>query len=273
MTRFMGVSKLMGNRFMGEGDESVDDSTDDAAPTTSTPTPTPEVKKVFTQEELNRFLADERRRAQKANEKTIKQLQDLQKNASLTEEEKARLEERIETIKNDFLSKEEIQKKEQQKERNRQKTELEAREKEALRWKNLYEQNTVETGLLTAASSDPDVFNPQQIVTFLRPMTRLIEELDEMGQPTGRFIPKVRFPGVDKDKKEVILDLSPSDVLKQMKDMPDKHGNLFKSGAIPGLGGNNAANNRSTNPNEPPKDPAQFRKWRKDHPNYQSNMK
>lgn len=259
---------IMGRRnvyFEGEG-EGEGETNEETSTPTSTPTPTP-TPKTFTQEDVNRFLADEKRKAQKANERTIKELETLKKNSALTEEEKGRLEDRVETLRNEFLSKEELAKKEAAKERNKTKQELETKEKESNKWKGLYEETVTQTGLLTAASSDPDIFNPQQIVDLLQPRTRLVEELDsESGNPTGRYTPKVRFAGKDKDGKDIVLELAPTEAVKQMKEMPDKYGNLFKNGATGGLGSNNV--HKGPRGNEPPTDPVAFREWRKKNPNY-----
>jgi hypothetical protein len=109
-----------------------------------------------------------------------------------------------------------------------------------------------------------DAFNADQVVTILRPSTRLIEELDpETNQPTGRFVPKVRLAGKDKDGKSVVLDLTPTDAVKQMKEMPEIYGNLFKSGAHSGVGGNNNASyNKGTNSPPIGQGQAAYLKWR-----------
>ncbi len=250
--------RIMGNynRYF-EGEEVEEEKVEEEKPV---PTSTP---KTFTQEEVNKIAAEERRKAQKANEKTVKQLEDLKKNATLTEEQKTQLEERIETIKNEYLTKEELARKEAAKDKNKTKLELDAKTKEAEKWKKMYEETTVDTGLWAAASSDPDIFSPQQIVDLLKPKTRLVEELEEdSGQPTGRYTTKVRFAGKDKDGNTITLDLTPTDVVKQMKEMPEVYGNQFRNNATGGVGGNNVQT-RTNNSNVPPTDPAAYREWRK----------
>jgi hypothetical protein len=227
----------------------------------------PEQPQQFSQDQVNKFLAEERRKLQKANERTVQQLEALRKNASLTEQEKISLEERIETIKNEFLSKEQIQQKELQKAQKKQKEEIETVQKEVGKWKNLYEETTVENSLLGAAASDPDVFNPRQILELLRPRTRLVEELDEeSGKPTGRFTPRVRLPGKDKDGNNITLELVPGEAVKQLKENTTEYGNLFKSNVIKGVGGNNSGDTRKSN--DPPEEPGAFRAWRKQNPDY-----
>ena len=219
--------------------------------------------KTFTQDDVNKFLAEERRKAQKGNERTVKELETLRKTANLTTEEKEKLEIRIEDLKNEFLSKEELAKKETKKEADKTKRQLEDLVTERDRWKNLFTSSTIERELVSAAAAD--AYNPDQILKILKPDTRLTEELDaETGQPTGKLIPKVKFVGKDKDGKPVQLDLSATEAIKQMKEMQE-YGNLFRSGANGGLGGNNAITLNLTK-GEIPTDPRAYREWRKKNP-------
>lgn len=251
----------------GEGESSEGENTSETQ--TISTTPITDAEKKFSQTDINRFLAEEKRKAQKAQEKTIKQLEELKKSQSLTEEEKVRWEERIEVMKNEFLTKEELAKKQAKAERDKQKAEAEAREKETAKWKRLYEEKTTEVGIAVAAS-DPDVYNPQQIVDILTPKTRLVEEMDsETGQPTGRFTTKTRIMGKNQEGKEVIFELTPSEAVRLMKDQPEKWGNLFRTVATGGLGGNNLANRNRGDDTQAPTDPRQFREWRKKNPDYQ----
>jgi hypothetical protein len=254
----------------------ITDDGDDDGGETATPTPTPIEKKEekppqqFTQEQVNKFLAEERRKLQKANENTVKQLEALRRNASLTEQEKINLEERIETIKNEFLTKEQIQQKEQKKEAIKKAEELQNAIKEGARWKTLYEESTVDNTLLGAAASDPDVFNPKQIHELLKPRTRLVEELDTDGKPTGRFTPRIKLPGKNKDGESIILELTATEAVKQMKENTAEFGNLFKSNVVKGVGGSNNGDARKGG--GPPDDPAAFRVWRKANPDYAKNQ-
>jgi hypothetical protein len=239
----------------GEGD-SEGEKTGSPTPTPTTPTPTP----TFTQDDVNKFVAEERRRQKKANEATIKQLEDLKKTAQLTAEEKERLETRIEDLKNESLTKEQIAKKEAKKEAERIEREKEQLHKEALKWKSKYEESTIDRELLDAAGTD--AYNPTQFLDILRPKTRLVEELDEDNQPTGRWIAKVRLSGKDKDGKAITFDLTPPEAVKQMKEMSDDYGNLFRSGANSGTGGNNNSSvKRSGSP--PLGNQAAYLDWRK----------
>lgn len=222
------------------------------------PPPTPPPGKTFTQEQLNTFLAEERRKAQKANERTIKQLEELKKTHPFTSEEKEKLESRIEDLRNEYLTKEELSKKEQDKLRKEAKKKEEDLAKDRDAWKDRYTTYAIEQDIYTAAAQD--AYNPMQVVNLLRPLTRLVEELNEDNQPTGKLVSKIRLASKDKDGNNVMLELSPSDAIKQMKEMQE-HGNLFKSGAHSGVGGNSASTVPKNGP--PLDDPAAYRLWRK----------
>lgn len=227
-----------------------------------TEVPKSEVK--FNQDDVNRFLAEERRKAQKQNERTIKQLDELKKSSQLSVEEKEKLETRIEDLKNDYLTKEELVKKEAKKESEKTKRELEQHQKEAEKWRTLFATKTIERDILDAAGSD--VYNSRQILQILKPDARLVEQLGEDGQPTGGHVTRVKYAGKDKDGNPVAMDLTVTEAIKQMKEDTEEFGNLFRSGANGGLGGTNTNVNR--NSGGPPSDPAAFRRWIKDNPNF-----
>jgi hypothetical protein len=70
----------------------------------------------------------------------------------------------------------------------------------------------------------------------MEPMTRLVEIEDENNKPTGEFETRVRIQTKDQEGKPVTLDLDPLSAVKQLKEMPEKYGNLFISPAEGGLG-------------------------------------
>jgi hypothetical protein len=262
----MNINHGFGFYYEGEEIEESNDS-ENPNPTTTTPTPTPPPLKTFTQDEVNTLLAREKRsaedRGRKQNEKLIKEYEALRKNAATSEEEKTRLETRIEDLKNEYLTQDELRKKNEKAEKEKQKTEKEELIGDRNRWKNMYEQSTIDREIVDAAIKG-EAYNPEQILNQLKPNTRLVEELDEENRPTGRFVSKVRLAGKDKDGKPTVFDLTPTDAVKMMKEMPDLHGNLFKSGAHSGLGSNNNAT-YSRGSNVPPyTDAAAYRKWRND---------
>jgi hypothetical protein len=96
---------------------------------------------------------------------------------------------------------------------------------------------TLVTNSLTDAAVKGKAFNPNQVVTLLKPHTRVEEIVGDDGKPTGKFTTKVKLPAKDKDGNPTILELGPTEAVKQLSEMPDEYGNLFISGAAGGLGG------------------------------------
>jgi predicted RNA-binding protein with EMAP domain len=236
-----------------------DEELNETPPETPTPEPPPNSGKTFTQDQVNTLLAEEKRKGQKANEKTIRQLEELKKSGGFSVEDKQQLENRIEELKTEYMTKEELSKREQDKLKREAKKAQEDLAKERDNWKERYTNYAIEQDIYNA--SHDDAYNPLQIINLLRPMTRLVEELDDDNKPTGRLISKVRLSGKDKSGNIVTLDLAPPEAIQQMKEMPE-HGNLFKSGAHSGVGG--VGSPGITPKNGPPvDDTVAYRAWRK----------
>jgi len=241
-----------------EDDDSAGESgtTDDSAGTTDDAD-----KKLFTQDEVNKIMADNKRNLQKKNQELIGQLEQVKKAGNLSTEERKKLNERIDVLENEMLTKEELSKKEQDRlVRNHQK-QLDEVTSERDGWRNRFTQSTI-TRSLTDAAATQNAFNPSQIVAILSPNTRLIEEVDSDGQPTGELIPKVKFPTVDKDGKPVTLELTVSESVKQMKDM-DEYFNLFKGEGTAGLGAGNTGGGKKADIKTLASDPLKYREARK----------
>jgi hypothetical protein len=195
-------------------------------------------KTTFTQDEVNKFLAEERRKNQTKTESAIKELEVLKKNKGLSEKEKETLTKQIEDLKATVMSKEELA----AKETKRLKEEGEKKEKELSterdNWKSKYHDSTITRALMDGARQAGALrMAENQIVTLLKGSTRLVEVLDADDAPTGNFIPKVKLDDVDKDGKPVTLDLTVPEVFKRMKERTDDFGNLFESTLKGGLGG------------------------------------
>ena len=113
--------------------------------------------------------------------------------------------------------------------------------KKAQVWEALFRDSTIDRSLQDAAVKH-EAFNPAQIVTQLRPWTRMMEIMDEKaGKPTGKYKPVVDMPDVDATTNEqVIMTRSPEEAVKRMKEVPEQWGNLFRSGVVSGIGSSSA---------------------------------
>lgn len=196
---------------------------------------TPPPAKTFTQEQLDRIVSERLGRDKKDREKLISELDQLRQSSRLSEEEKEKLTEQIDQLQATLMTKEELAAKEKKELEMKYTKEREKLESEAKTWRERYTNETIDRAIIDAAVS-AKAFKPSQIQAILRPTTRLVEELDSEGKATGNLVPKVKFQGRDAEGKPVTLDLTVSEVLKQMKEMPDEYGNLFASDFNGGAG-------------------------------------
>jgi hypothetical protein len=214
---------------------------DNEQPVESSP---PEEKKLFTQEQVNSFLAEEKRKLKKQTEQQIAQLEELKQSKSLSDKEKADLQAKIEELTNLSLTKEQLAEKEKKKLTEEYSKTISNLNSELENWKNLFATSTIERAIMDEAIRN-EAFNPAQIVALLKPATRLAEVTDNEGNPIpGQFVARIKFPDTDKEGKPITLDLTVQEALKRMKEQTEYYGNLFKSGLTGGIGG---TNDRTTN--------------------------
>jgi len=194
------------------------------------------INRTFTQEEVNKFLAEDRKKGQEKTQKLITELETLKKSKNLTEQEKATLQSRIEELNTQVMSKEQLLEKEKSKMTQEHQTQLQQERNEKELWRNRYNESTIVRSITDGAAKH-EAFSPDQIIALLQPRTRLVEEVDGEGKGQGTFTPRVKFQDTDNDGKPTILDLSIEEAIKRMKELPEKYGNLFKSNLAGGLGG------------------------------------
>jgi len=194
----------------------------------------------FNQEDVNRMLAEERRRNdskyKKSNQKLIDELSALKGRAALSASERKDLDDRIENLQSELMTKDELAKREKERLAKKYQKELNDAVNKSSYWQNQYTESTI-AGDITGNSVKHNVLNPEHMVAILRPNTRLVEVVSEDGKSSGKYMTKVKLSDVDKDGKAVTLDLSVGDAIKRMREMP-QHQNLFKGEGSGGLGSN-----------------------------------
>jgi hypothetical protein len=195
---------------------------------------------VFTQDDVNRFLADDRRKHKEKLEALEGAYKEALENQTLTAEQRAKLQEQLEDVQKRFRSKEqqlEMDKKALE-ERYTQDT---GRLKESVTiWEAKYKSSVTDRSLLDAAIAN-EAFNPTQVVGLLRPMTRMMENVGDDGKPTGELIPMVDFPDIDTNTGDAIMTRrTPEEAVRRMKELAEQHGNLFKSNVVSGIGAGSA---------------------------------
>ena len=236
---------------------------DDPPPSDPPPSDPPPSDKTFTQDQLNKILADDRRRHEAKIRQVLEEADALKAKASLTDEERTDLENRLESMRNDLLTKEELAKKEKDKLAKKFAEDTQKLTADRDAWQQRFTRQTIERTIIDA-SIENEAFVPEQIVAMLRTDTKLEEALDEDGRPTGQYLPKVTFADTDKDGKPVTLSLSVKEAVKRMTEIP-KYGNLFKGKGTGGLGNQNTGSgSRHQDAATLAKDPAAYRAARKE---------
>lgn len=200
------------------------------------PPPPAAPPKTFTQEQVNQFLAEERRKLQTKQQTLAQELEQIRTSARLTEEEKSALSARIEELTNQSLTKEQQLTRDLEKANGQVKTVQETLGKERDVWQGRYATLLIENQI-TAAATNGKAYNNEQVLDLLKPKAKVAPVLGEDGKPTDRFQVVIKFDDMDaKTKQPVTLDLSPVDVVKRMTELPERYGNLFQSGVQPGVG-------------------------------------
>lgn len=214
-----------------------------------------------TQDYVNSLLAEERRKGSSKNQELIKQLETQKNRAGTTEAEKTRLETRIEELKTEYQTKEELANQRSGKKIKDLESKITKAESDAKKWQSMFSSYRISNSLLQAAT-EQKAYNPSQVVALLAPNTRLVEATDEEGNAIpDSFLEKVKIVGKDKDGKAITLDLTATEAVKQLSEMPE-YGNLFISGATGGIGGNNLSKRGGTDSDTPPKDTQAYMAWR-----------
>jgi len=224
----------------------------------------------FTQDDVNRFLAEDKRKHQTALSQMEAKLHEALADKSMTEATRKALEENLAAVQGQMRTKEQQlahEKKQLEAAHHGELTEL---KKKLVFWEGLYRESTIDRALQDAAVKN-DAFNPSQVVILLRSNTKLLEEVDETsGTTTGRYRPVVEMEGNDpKTGDPVKLSCTPEEAVKRMKELPDVYGNLFKSGVVSGIGAGTATGGT---PGKGGKidvsklTPAQYRKIRSENP-------
>jgi flagellar motility protein MotE (MotC chaperone) len=197
--------------------------------------------KTFTQDEVNKILAEDKRKHQATLLKTESSFKDLLANSqNLSAKERSTLEENLATVQGQLRTKEETAKMEKKQLEEQLTGKIEEHKTRAVEWETRYKTETVSRSLQDAAIK-AEAFQSSQIVALLTPMTRLVEMIDEKtNKSTGKFRPVVDFPDVDADGNPTITVRTPEEAVKRMKDLPETYGNLFKSNVVSGIGANSS---------------------------------
>ena len=207
-------------------------------------------KATFTQEQVNKFLSEDRRKNETTQKAKVKALLEEKEakiteainSKTLTEQERDQLKadkEAVQTQLKDYRSKEETLRREQLQLKTESDTKVTVAEKRAQDWEGRYRDAQVNRELLDASINN-DAFNATQLVEILQPKTKMVEVKDTAGQGTGQFQIMVDLKVVDDKGVMSVVQCSPAEAVKKMKTCPTLYGNLFKTAATGGVGGTSA---------------------------------
>jgi hypothetical protein len=237
-----------------------EETTTEAPETEVKPEPVKKDEPMVSQSKLNSLLAAEKRKYEEPAKKALAELEQIKQTANMTAQEKQALEERMESLRNEFLTKEELAKKEKATLEKKYQTDLEGEKAASQAWKERYTASTIERSIADAANQHK-AFSSLQIEAILKPLTKLEEIVDETGKPTGSFKPVVTFTDATDKGESMLYKLSPSEAVKRMSEK-EEFFNLFKSEATGGVGGYNVSSTRPTDLKLISTDPAKFREMR-----------
>lgn len=204
---------------------------DPPAPPVVPPVTAPPTGKVLTQEEFNAALARELGKERAKHESTLKQALESK---NLTEAERAQLNQQLDLVRGEAKTKEVQAAEEKKALEAKYKSDIEAKTKESENWASLFRESNVVRDLQDAAVTG-DAFSPEQIITLLKPLTKMVEV-------DGKYRTVVEFPDKDPVTGDIVATAkTPEEAVKRMRELPEKYGNLFKSNVVPGVGSSSSA--------------------------------
>lgn len=207
-----------------------------AAPAADAP-PAPPAR-TFTQEEVNKMMASDKRNQQAALAQRTTELLLLQESVNMTAEERDSLKQKVSELDGILLTKEELAKRELERTRNESKNALSLAQTEAKTWKTKHDTMLITAALTDAVSVEGQrAYSPKQVVALFGGQTVIHED-----SVTKELSVKVNLnvKGTDGQVKTLVLD--PKDAMKEVAGM-EEYANLFQ---FDGKGGLNRQKNQTT---------------------------
>lgn len=186
--------------------------------------------KSYTQEDLNKALAADKRAHQAQYQKLEAQLQSTLETAKLTDEQRANLETSLEDVRQQLRTKEEQARADKKRLEDTYSAKIKDAEQRATVAEQRWQDSTIDRAIRDAAAAG-DAFSVDQVVELLRSKTKLVEDK-----------PMVDFVSIDPETGEAkTVQMSPREAIKAMKEDAKRFGNLFRSGVVGGIGGTGSA--------------------------------
>lgn len=193
-------------------------------------------EQLFNQDDLNKFLAEDRRKHQEKYRKLEDGYKKLLADKNLASEARQKLEGELQDLQKAHRTKEQQVEYERKQQEEKYKKDINLYKTAAENWESRFKSTVIDRSLQDAAIS-ADAFNPYQIVGLLRPITKMIEQADGEGNPTGEISPMIDFPDIDEKTGDKITTLrTPGEAVQRMKELPEHYGNLFRANVVSGVG-------------------------------------
>ncbi len=194
--------------------------------------------KTFSQADVDKIVSARVNKMNDANRDLIASLTETQTQLG----DQDALKEEVERLKQRTLTQEELEREAREKAEKELAADLKAATTSRDAWKTQYENQFVASELRGAmAKHGVDSAMSQMAETYLR--TLGTTSYDDKGTPSLTL----KVGSLDADKKPVILDLSPDEAVKHLKD-GGTMANLFIANNKPGLGGSGAGETGVSNP-------------------------
>ena len=224
----------------------------------------------FNQDDVNKFLADDRRRHQEKYKKLEGSYQEMLADKTLASEQRGKLESELQDLQKSFRTKEQQAAYERKQEQERFKTEVTGYKESAIKWERMYKDSVIQRSLQDAAVA-AESFNPTQIVGLLRAVTTMRPATDDAGEELNdQMVPMIDFPDIDEKTGDRIVTLrTPQEAVQRMKELPKLYGNLFRANVVSGIGSGAATGGVSSGEGRidvTKLSPEQYRQMRKENP-------
>ncbi len=226
---------------------------------------------LFNQEDVNTFLATEKRKTQEAQKALESKLQDAKKVANVTKEQKTELDKQIEDLQKKYMTVDERSRQAADKASKKHGLEITDLKENQKAWQNRYTNSVISHAIVTSAAANK-AYDASQIEAILRPKCKIVEKTDSDGQPTGAYEPRIDFEDTDKDGEPVTLDITISEAVKRMTELT-QHGNLFEGGKSSGMGGSGGTRSKNVDIAKIAKvNVREYRRLRKERPELFASM-
>lgn len=213
-------------------------------------------KKTFTQADLDRIVQERLSRDRKAREETqreaVQELEnkykDLISNQNLTQEERDKLQTKLDDVSKQLRTKEEQAAHDKKQLMSQYEQQLAAERKAREMWENRFRNSTI-SGAIQEAAVKHEAYDRSQMEAILRPLAKLEPIVDEVTkQETGRYRTLIDFTTVSDKGEEAQIQGTPIEIINRMKEIP-KYQNLFKANVAPGIGANSATGGQAPGSN------------------------